>query len=190
MKNRAEAKKAVERDNPDARGKEKKSLIERALWAGWKALDDVAKAKWAADAPELVMKQLSGKQFYLKETRAEAKAAVQRDHADASGEEKKSLLEKALRAGWKALDDVAKAQWAADAPEVEVEKEKAEVAKGKQIYFKEKRSEMKAVVERDNPDARGKKKKRSLIERALCAGWKALDDVAKAQWIPTESVQI
>ena len=64
-----------------------------------------------AAAPEVVTKQPSGKQFYFKETRSEAKAAVERDHADAGGKEKKALVQKALRAGWKALDDVAKAQW-------------------------------------------------------------------------------
>ena len=65
------------------------------------------------------MKKLSGKEFYNKETRAEAKAAVERDHADAGGKEKQALIQKALGAGWKALDDGAKAKWAADAPEVE-----------------------------------------------------------------------
>ncbi|KAH8098749.1 hypothetical protein JL720_1712 [Aureococcus anophagefferens] len=58
---------------------------------------------------EVVMKKLSGKEFYNKETRAEAKAAVERDHADAGGKEKQALIQKALGAGWKALDDGAKA---------------------------------------------------------------------------------
>ena len=73
---------------------------------------------------EVVMKKLSGKEFYNKESRAEAKAAVERDHADAGGKEKQALIQKALGAGWKALDDGAKAKWAADAPEVEVKKKR------------------------------------------------------------------
>ena len=106
---------------------------------GWKALDDDAKAKWAADAPEVevkkkkakapepapvevVVKQLSGKEFYNKEKRAEAKAAVERDHADVSGKEKLALVSKALADGWKALDERAQAKWTVDAPRVEVQK--------------------------------------------------------------------
>ncbi|KAH8091538.1 hypothetical protein JL720_5848 [Aureococcus anophagefferens] len=76
------------------------------------------KAAARRGADEVATKQLSGKDFYRKEKRSEAKAAVERDHADASDKIKKALVEKELRAGWKALDDGAKAQWAADAPEV------------------------------------------------------------------------
>ncbi|KAH8095753.1 RNA polymerase II transcription regulator recruiting protein [Aureococcus anophagefferens] len=217
---RSEAKAAVKRDHADASDKEQQALVEKALRAGWKALDDGAKAQWAADAPEIVTKQLSGKQFYRKEKRAEAKAAVERDHADASGREQQALVEKALRAGWKALDDGAKAQWDADAAEAEVVTEgkkfdftetrseaKAAVKRdhadasdkeqqalwdadaaevvtkqlsGKQFYFTETRSEAKAAVKRDHADASDKEKK-ALVEKALYAGWKALDDGAKAQ---------
>ncbi|KAH8062453.1 RNA polymerase II transcription regulator recruiting protein [Aureococcus anophagefferens] len=171
---RSEAKAAVKRDHADASDKEQQALVEKALRAGWKALDDGAKAQWAADAPEIVTKQLSGKQFYRKEKRAEAKAAVERDHADASGREQQALVEKALRAGWKALDDGAKAQWDADAAEAEV------VTEGKKFYFTETRSEAKAAVKRDHADA-SDKEQQALVE-ALRAGWKALDDGAKAQW--------
>merc|ERR1719271_904312 len=163
---RAETKAAVERDHADVGGKEKQALILKALGEGWKALDDDAKAKWAADAPEVevkkkapkapepepvetVMKQLSGKEFYVKEKRAETKAAVERDHADVGGKEKQALILKALGEGWKALDDDAKAKWAADAPEVKKKKAKApepapvEVVvkqlSGKEFYNKEKR---------------------------------------------------
>ncbi|EGB01880.1 hypothetical protein AURANDRAFT_69405, partial [Aureococcus anophagefferens] len=120
---RSEAKAAVKRDHADASDKEQQALVEKALRAGWKALDDGAKAQWDADAAEVVTKQLSGKQFYFTETRSEAKAAVKRDHADASDKEKKALVEKALYAGWKALDDGAKAQWDVDAAKADAKAE-------------------------------------------------------------------
>lgn len=81
----------------------------------------------AFDGPlaPVATKKLSGKQHYEKEYRAAVKAAVERDHADIGGKEKQALVAKALGEGWKALDDGAKAKWAADAPTVEVKKKKA-----------------------------------------------------------------
>ncbi|KAK7249253.1 hypothetical protein SO694_00046292 [Aureococcus anophagefferens] len=206
---RAEAKSAVERDHADASGKEKQALVQKALGEGWKALDDDAKAKWAADAPEVevkkkapkapepepmvVTKQLSGKEFYVKEKRAETKAAVERDHADVGGKEKQALILKALGDGWKALDDDAKAKWAADAPEVEVKKKAPKAPEpepvetvtkqlsGKEFYVKEKRAETKAAVERDHADVGGKEKQ-ALILKALGAGPR--HGFAFARWTP------
>ena len=149
---RAAAKALVEKGNEGIGGKEKQVLIGKALAADWKALSDEAKAKWAADAPEVevkakkakeaepapaeavvevvepmeveptTMKKMSGKAYFDKECRAAVKAAVDRDHADLGGKERQALVQKLLAADWKALSDEAKATWAADAPEVEAKK--------------------------------------------------------------------
>ena len=113
-----------EEERRQERARRVDARAERAAKRRRVAGDDGAKAQWAAGAPEVVTKQLSGKDFYRKETRAEAKAAVERDHADARGKEKEALILKALGAGWKALDAGAKAKWAADATEVEVKKKR------------------------------------------------------------------
>ncbi|KAK7242803.1 hypothetical protein SO694_00015261 [Aureococcus anophagefferens] len=98
--------------------------------------DDAADAAGtSAAADDADTKQLSGKQFYRKEKRSEAKAAPSRPRGTRRGDkEKQSFVEKALSAGWKALDDGAKAQWDADAPEVVTKQ-----LSGEQFHRKEKR---------------------------------------------------
>ena len=86
------------------------------------AAGGAAAPRAAGDKREAGAKQarLTGRDFYDREHRGAVKAAVDRDRLDQDGGKSRSaLIYQALSAGWFALDDGAKAKWAADAPEVE-----------------------------------------------------------------------